>query len=127
MDHIGLAVPDVEEAQEYYNEFMPMVGYMPQFGTGYVPTDWQGCQLFLYPATEEGAYSRHRVGFNHLSFFVHTRAEVHRVYEWVKARGDEVIHEPKVFPEYSERFYATFFLDPHGVMLEVVTYESPDE
>jgi hypothetical protein len=26
-------------------------------------------------------------------------------------------------PEYHERFYATFFLDMHGFMLEAVTYE----
>ena len=27
------------------------------------------------------------------------------------------------FPEYHERFYATFFVDLHGFMLETVTYE----
>ena len=30
------------------------------------------------------------------------------------------------FPEYHPKFYATFFLDQHGFMLEAVTYEDPD-
>jgi len=48
---------------------------------------------------------------------------VHRVHEWAMARGHEIVHAPRVFPEYSEHFYATFFLDVHGFMLEAVTYE----
>ena len=126
IDHFGIGVPDVDAAKAYYDEFMPLVGYKPHFGTGYVPTDWQGAQIFLYPALEEGEYSRHRIGLQHISFFVRTRAEVHRVHDWAKERGHEIVHEPKLFPEYHERFYATFFLDMHGFMLEAVTYESVD-
>ena len=80
-------------------------------------------EIFLYPTLEAGDYSRHRVGLQHLSFNVPTRADVHRVHEWAKARGHEIVHEPRLFPEYHERFYATFFLDLHGFMLEAVTYE----
>lgn len=39
IEHFGLGVPDVEAAKKFYDEFMPLVGYMPAFGTGYVPTD----------------------------------------------------------------------------------------
>jgi hypothetical protein len=48
---------------------------------------------------------------------------VHRVFEWARSKGHEIVHEPKLFPEYSARFYAVFFLDMHGFMIEVVTYE----
>jgi hypothetical protein len=34
-----------------------------------------------------------------------------------------VLHAPRLFAEYFETFYATFFLDPHGFHLEVVTFE----
>jgi catechol 2,3-dioxygenase-like lactoylglutathione lyase family enzyme len=104
----------------YYDEFMPLVGYMPYFGTGYVPTDWNGAQIFLYPSTENGEHSRLRSGLSHIAFLVNTREQVHRVHEWVVARGDEVLNEPKPWPEYGQNFYATYFLDPHGFMLEVV-------
>jgi hypothetical protein len=49
-----------------------------------------------------------------------------RAYEWAKERDHEIVHEPKRFPEYNEHFYATFFLDVHGFMLEVVTYDKVD-
>jgi catechol 2,3-dioxygenase-like lactoylglutathione lyase family enzyme len=124
--HFGLGVPDVDAAQAYYDELMPMVGYQRCFGTGYCPQDWQGAQLFLYPTLEEGTYSRHRIGLQHIAFLVPTRAAVHRVYEWVRDRGDEILHPPTPFPEYGEHCYATFFVDPHGFMLEVVCHKAED-
>ena len=124
IEHFGIGVPDVDAAKKFFDEFMPLVDYMPYFGTGYVPTNWQGAQLFLYPTTEEGDYSRHRIGLQHISFLVPTREAVHRVHEWAKTRGLEILHEPKLFPEYHKNFYATFFLDPHGFMLEAVCFEA---
>jgi catechol 2,3-dioxygenase-like lactoylglutathione lyase family enzyme len=126
VEHFGLNVPDVDAAKSYYDEFMPLVGYMPYFGTGYVPKDWQGAQLFLYPMVEDGEYSRLRTGLSHIAFLVPTRADVHRVHEWAVARGHEILNEPKPFPEYGETFYATFFVDIHGFMLEAVTFEKVD-
>ncbi len=120
IDHFGLGVPDVEAAKSYYDELMPMLGFRSCFGNGYCPTDSQGSQLFLYPATDDGAYSRHRAGLQHIAFLVSTRAEVDGVHEWVSSRNDEVLHPPRVFPQFGEHYYATYFLDPHGFKLEVV-------
>lgn len=126
IDHVGLGVPDVEVAKAYYDEFMPLVGFVREWDSGYRPADWLGAQIFLYPTLDDGGYSRHRVGLQHISFHVPSRADVHRVHEWAKGRGHEIVHEPKPFPEYDERFYATFFLDLHGFMLEAVTFEGAD-
>jgi catechol 2,3-dioxygenase-like lactoylglutathione lyase family enzyme len=123
IDHIGLGVPDVEAAKAYYDELLALVGFVREWEVGYRAADWYGAQLFLYPTLEEGDYSRHRVGLQHLSFHVLTRAEVDRVYEWARDRGHEIVHAPQRFPEYHDRFYATFFLDLHGFMIEVVSYE----
>ena len=103
IDHVGLGVPDVDAARTYYDEFMPLVGFVREWETGYRATDWYGAQIMLYPTLEDGDYSRHRVGLQHISFQVPTRANVHRVYEWAKERGHEIGHEPKLFPEYHER------------------------
>ena len=126
LDHIGLGVPDVEAAKAYYDELLPLVGFVREWEVGYRAADWYGAQLFLDPALEEGEYSRHRVGLQHLSFHVATRAHVHRVHEWAVARRHEIVHEPRLFPEYHARFYATFFVDLHGFLLEAVTYEDPE-
>jgi hypothetical protein len=36
----------------------------------------------------------------------------------VEGRGDTAVHAPRPLPEYVEHCFATFFSDPHGVMLE---------
>ena len=75
IDHLGLGVPDVDAARDYYDELMPLVGFVREWETGYRATDWYGAQIFLYPAVEDGDYSRHRMGLQHISFHVPTRAE----------------------------------------------------
>ena len=42
------------------------------------------------------------------------------VHQWVRSSNDEVLHPPRVFPQFGEHYYATYFLDPHGFTLEVV-------
>ena len=123
IDHIGLNVPDVPAALEYYDELLGMLGYVRGWEVGYRPHDWYGAQLFLYPATEPGADSRLTMGLSHLAFYVHTRAEVVRVHDWAVGRGHEVLHAPRPFPEYGEHCFATHFVDVHGFHLEVSTHE----
>jgi hypothetical protein len=36
-----------------------------------------------------------------------------------------VVHEPREFPEYGHH-YATYFLDPHGLMLEVFCHKTDE-
>jgi len=122
IDHLGLGVPDVDAAKTYYDELMPMLGFKPCFGNGYCTEDFKGAKLFLYPTRESGEYSRLRTGLQHLAFLVPARAEVHRLYEWARDRGDEIVRAPKPFPRYGPHYYATFFLDPHGFTIEVVTH-----
>lgn len=124
LEHIGIGVPSVESAREYFDEFMPLVGFEPCFGNGYCPSDWQGAQLFFYEASEPGGYSRTGTGLQHLAFAVETRAEVERAFEWAKEHGSEVVRPPKALPQYGPDQFATFFLDPHGFMIEVVTHET---
>lgn len=127
IDHIGLGVPDVAAATAYYDELLPLLGFVREWEVGYRATDWYGAQIFFYPALEADGYSRHGVGLQHFSFSVPTRADVHRVHEWAAQRGHEIVHEPRLFPEYHEHFYATYFLDLHGFMLEAVSYEQLED
>ena len=123
IEHLGLGGPDVDAAKAYFDELMPLVGFQPCFGNGYCPEDFQGTQLFLYAARDAQEYSRHGVGLQHVAFLVPTRADVHRVHEWIQDRGDEIVRPPKAFPQYGPNCYATFFLDPHGFMIEIVSHE----
>jgi hypothetical protein len=57
---------------------------------------------------------------------VESRAIVREAYEWARAHKAIILRRPRIFPEYGPDFYATFWLDPHGIMLEAVSY-APEE
>ncbi len=125
IDHIGFNVPDVEAALAYYDQLMPLLGYKRFYPQGYVPTDWDGAQVFIYPAVEEGNYSRLKMGLSHIGFSVPTRDDVHRVHQWALDRGHEILNAPRAFPEYGDEFYGTYFVDQHGFMIEAACHMPP--
>jgi catechol 2,3-dioxygenase-like lactoylglutathione lyase family enzyme len=127
LGHIGLNVADLAVARAYYERLMPALDFelfvsgSDQFA--YRPADGKpGTYLFFYGSLDAGSYSRDRSGLQHLAFMVRTRAAVDRVHDLVVGLGSEVIHEPRDFPEYPQPYYATFWLDPHGFMLEAVCH-----
>ena len=127
IDHIGIGVPDLVAAKRYYDALMPILGFKQWFPAtegsfNYGPDGGRGPQIFFYPALEPEPHSRHGTGLQHLSFMVESRAIVRQAHEWARGQGAEILHEPRVFPEYGDDFFATFWLDPHGFMLEAVSY-----
>jgi catechol 2,3-dioxygenase-like lactoylglutathione lyase family enzyme len=131
IDHIGIGVPDLAAAKRYYDELMPILGFRAWFPVteagefNYGPDSARGSQIFFYQALQPVSYSRHATGLQHLSFMVSSRSIVHEAHDWAVARDAEVVHEPREFPEYGEH-YATYFLGPHGFMLEVVCHSAEE-
>ena len=132
LGHIGINVPDLEIAGSYYGDLLPRVGFESfvedddQFA--FMPANGKrGTFLFFYPAPSQAPYSRHTTtGLQHLAFMVRARSAVDEVHAWAKGVGSEVIHEPREFPEYPPPYYASFWLDPFGLMLEVVCHYDRD-
>ncbi len=128
IDHIGIGVPDLAAAKRYYDELMPILGLRPWFPTApdetftYGPDGGVGPQVFFYQALAPDEHSRHGTGLQHLSFMVASRAIVREAHGWAVAQDAEIVHAPRDFPEYGQH-YATFWLDPHGFMLEAVCHE----
>ena len=126
--HMGINVPDLNEARAYYDVVLPLVGFESYFGDdtqqAYRPANGKpGTYLFLYETEDRSeGYSRRRTGLQHLAFMVRTRAGVREVAAAVAALGGEIIHAPREFPEYPAPYYATFWIDPHGFMLEAVCH-----
>jgi len=128
LGHIGINVPDLEIARRYYADLMPLVGFESflddedQFA--FMPADAKpGTYLFFYPSRSAQPFDRETTtGLQHLAFMVPTRTIVNEVHNWARRAGSEVLHEPREFPEYPSPYYATFWLDPFGIMLEVVCH-----
>jgi catechol 2,3-dioxygenase-like lactoylglutathione lyase family enzyme len=125
--HLGLNVPDLDRARAYYDELMPRLGYETFFSApdelAYMPSGGRRAPyLFLYPALEDQAYSRHAPGLQHHAFALRSRSDVRAVHEHVVAQGAEVLDGPAEFPQYPPPYYAVFWLDPFGFMLEAVCH-----
>ncbi len=105
LGHLGINVADLVSAKAYYDELMPLLAFEPFIAAddqvSYRPADGKrGAWLFFYRSIEGCEDSRYSAGLQHLAFMLKSRAEVRRVHDWATARGAEVMHEPREFPEY---------------------------
>jgi len=103
-DHIGIGVPDLVAAKQYYDDLMSVLGLREWFATGpgeplnYGPDGAQGSQLFFYRAEEPGPYSRRQTGLHHFAFLVASRAVVREAHQWACAREAIILDEPRESP-----------------------------
>jgi catechol 2,3-dioxygenase-like lactoylglutathione lyase family enzyme len=131
LGHIGVNVAELGAAKVYYDEIMPLLGFEPFLSSddefAFRPAAGKrGTYLFFYRAAEPGAFSRHRVGLQHLTFMVPSRGAVRAVHDRVARLGDEVVFTPRDFPQYPPPHFATFWIDPFGFMLEAVCHHDRD-
>ena len=125
LGHLGVNVSDLERAKTYYGELMPLLGFElyrndpDQFAyrrAGGKP----GTYIFFYPSLEASHFSRHHTGLQHLAFIAPSRDDIHVIHDKVIELGSTVVHAPQEFPQYRPGYYATFWHDPDGIMLEAV-------
>lgn len=124
IDHLNLAVPDLEAAVAFYEPVLasidvgvvlriPAEGERPAM-TGF---GWVDRKPFFW-LLDGGT-----VGSNmHLAFTVPDRAGVHAFHEAALAQGAEELHAPAVHTEYHDDYYGGFVLDPHGINIEAVCH-----
>src|SRR4051812_17428009 len=104
---------------------MPFVGYDPFLDTdeyfSYRPAgEKPGTKVFFYAAPIKNEYVRKQVGLQHLAFRARTRGQVDEAHAKALEVGSPILFSPRLFPQYHERYYATFWFDPHGFLLEIV-------
>lgn len=135
LGHLGLNVADLAAAKAYYDELLPLLGFEEFFSRddefSYRPAGGRrGTYLFFYRAeatADPATYSRHRPGLQHLAFIVPSRTAVREARDVAARLGSTIVHEPREFPEYPPPYYATFWLDPWGFMLEAVCHHDRED
>jgi catechol 2,3-dioxygenase-like lactoylglutathione lyase family enzyme len=131
LDHIGLNVFDLAAAKIYYDAVMPLCGFEPFFATddqfSYQPAGGKpGTRVFFYPAPLRSEYERKQVGLEHLAFRARTREEVDDAHATAVALESRILYAPRLFPQYHANYYASFWFDPHGFLLEIVCHKPTD-
>ena len=131
LGHLGVNVPDLDQAAEYYGPLLPLLDYEPfltaEDALAFMPAGGKrGAYLFFYEATDSRGSTRGATGLQHLAFIVPTRSAVHDIHLHVTHAGSTVLHPPREWPQYPPPYFATFWRDPFGLMLEAVCHHDRD-
>jgi len=120
-DHLGITVDDLPRAIAQFDPVMNALGFTRYDADGSVSWHVQGQpELILFPAREEGTapHVHGRVGWQHLAFAVDSREEVDRLHRIALEAGWSAVRDPKEYPRFSDRYYATFVEDDDGIRIE---------
>jgi catechol 2,3-dioxygenase-like lactoylglutathione lyase family enzyme len=116
--HIDLRVSDLTAALGFYDRLLPALGFTER----YHGEEWKvWATTEPLPSTAYFAITEERghVGNgNRIALWVSSDAEVDRVTEIARSGGATDVSGPKPMP-YSPGYYASFFADPSGNLLEV--------
>jgi catechol 2,3-dioxygenase-like lactoylglutathione lyase family enzyme len=127
LGHVDLVCRDVERSAAFYRAVLDLgepalfagergepIHYLrfPAHGSG---------SLGLRQAEEEQEFGLYAPGLHHFAFAVESRADVDAVHGAALTAGTTVLHAPRLWPQYADDYYATFFLDPDGFRIEVAT------
>jgi catechol 2,3-dioxygenase-like lactoylglutathione lyase family enzyme len=119
IDHVSIQVRDVAASIAFYDAVLAPLGgrrvhtFDDQIGYGtQFPEFWIG------PTSTPGEARE-----AHLAFTAPDRAAVHGFFEAAVAAGAEVLHEPRLWPEYTPTYYAAFVRDPDGNNVEAVCHK----
>ncbi len=115
IDHVSLQVSDVAASRSFYERLLAPLGLRP-FDAGQAVGFSDGTRAPFWIPPAERAYDREL----HLAFAAPDRATVGAFLDAARAIGAEVLHEPRLFPEYGPDYYGCFVGDPDGHNVEAV-------
>jgi catechol 2,3-dioxygenase-like lactoylglutathione lyase family enzyme len=119
LDHVAIQCGAVGASAAFYDvvlaplggvrimDFGEVVGY----GSDGKPDFWLG------PRTTGEGFRE-----SHIAFAADDRAAVRAFFDAAVASGAEVLHEPRVWPEYHPDYYGAFVRDPDGNNVEAVCH-----
>ena len=119
LDHLAIQCADLPASAAFYDEVLATVGgqRILDFGQaiGYgvppMPDFWLGQQ-----ATGDGFRE------SHIAFSAPDRAAVQAFFDAAVEAGAEVLHQPRVWPEYHPNYFGAFVRDPDGNNVEAVCH-----
>ncbi|WP_314476065.1 VOC family protein [uncultured Microbacterium sp.] len=129
LDHLGITVGDLERGRAQFHPVLAALGYQSG-GADDHSISWHNgdeTEIILYTWDDDSTPHRHgRIGWQHIAFVVPTREQVEHLHVVALEAGWTAIREPKEYPRYSERYYASFVEDVDGIRVEFM-YNPPRE
>ena len=126
IDHLALQCADVEAAAAFYTRVFAACGVREtmRFDTPIGPTVALGGpdgfpKLWLGPLVDRGDRPVH------LALSAPTREAVDQVFHAAVEAKTEILHAPRLWPEYHVGYYGVFVRDPDGNNVEAVHHTVP--
>ncbi|MFA4820493.1 MAG: VOC family protein [Candidatus Aenigmatarchaeota archaeon] len=127
IDHVKITVTNFNRSKLFYSKLFRFFKLKKIFEAG-EKSAWNGRIVMfgtkdwtfeIQEGRKKARFDRQRTGLDHLAFTALTRKSVDNLYKFlVKNRFNTF--EPREYPEYCKGYYACFFLDPDGIILEYV-------
>jgi catechol 2,3-dioxygenase-like lactoylglutathione lyase family enzyme len=119
LDHLSIQCADVHASAAFYDAALGALGAtrvmdfgeVIGFGAAGKPEFWLGTQT-----TGEGFRE------SHIAFAAPERAAVRAFFAAAAGAGAQVLHEPRLWPEYHPSYYGAFVRDPDGNNVEAVCH-----
>jgi len=119
LDHLSIQCADLATSAAFYDTVLAPLGGVRMmdfgdvlgFGVPPFPDFWLGRRM-----TGDGFRE------SHIAFRAPDRAAVHAFFDVAVAAGAEVLHEPRLWPEYHPAYYGAFVRDPDGNNIEAVCH-----
>ncbi|TCB91001.1 VOC family protein [Micromonospora zingiberis] len=117
LDHLGIQVRDLDASITFYDAVLAALGarrmlqYPQAVGYGSDKPDF-----WLSPAGGDAGPE------SHIAFTAVDRDSVRAFHDAAVAAGAQVLHAPRVWPEYHPTYYGAFVRDPDGNNVEAVCH-----
>ena len=118
IDHVSIQVRDVQVSAAFYDTVLGVLGGKRVFDLGAVIGYGTDRPDFWIGPTSTGGEAREA----HLAFQAPDRAAVVAFHDAAVAAGAEVLHAPRVFPEFHPTYFGAFVRDPDGNNVEAVCH-----
>lgn len=118
LDHVSIQVTDAGASAAFYDAVLAPLGGGRQMDFGEViGFGTTGPSFWIGPVTTPGVARE-----AHLAFAATDRASVDAFHAAAVGVGAEVLHAPRVWPEYHPDYYGVFVRDPDGNNVEAVCH-----
>jgi catechol 2,3-dioxygenase-like lactoylglutathione lyase family enzyme len=120
LDHVSVQCVDLVASAAFYDAVLAPLG-------GQRIMDFGDTIGYGIPPRPDFWIGAHRTGEgfreSHLAFTAPDRAAVRAFFEAAVGAGAEVLHEPRIWPDYHANYFGAFVRDPDGNNVEAVTHQ----
>lgn len=123
IDHVTLQVADVSRSRVFYERILAPLGIAPAHEDGEAVGFFgpEPGSFWICPAREPETRELH------IAFRAKTRDAVRVFHVAGSEAGAEILHEPRVFPEYHPHYFGAFIRDLDGHNIEAVCHDAAND